>query len=811
MAALSMPDLPHGPLRDLVAELHLLHANAAWPSLRAVAESAGIGKDAVQKLFSTLTLPNSDHLLKVTEVLATTACARRARHGETVEGWCDTIDAMYQTAARSQFLGPSTGAELAHLPAGATMGASLPDRPTSHAVMVGISAYTNPKLDALPGTSEQVARLRELLTDPANPTFVGENVSFLTAPNREELLAAVRHAADNAEDALLVYFAGHGLISRHGELLLAGPATDPDADYTAITYADIRELVSASKAQRAVVVLDACYSGQATNTLGPLDGLSRIPTSLVLTAAGPYQAALRHPHGPAFTRALIDILAHGIPNGPTLLDITAIYTELRRRARTENFPRPHLAGQPGTHPLALAANHAAGSSSGAAAAVIDEAIHPRPSIDLAANAVLSLQNVGQRARIERVELPGGVQAWSINDATLLEELLLDPRVSANPRPYWSAFGSGELGPNESLHWSSLTPNIATAYGADHSRLRRLIAPAFTEERIRLMRGQIEHIADSMLSPSSRSEANRAVDLRGVFADPFSTLVLFTVIGVPDSQLFDLIGSVSDLVVPGATEQVIETSYTKSYPILAEVVDHRRYQPGHDLTSLLLSQRDDDGSSLTETELIETLLLVITAGHLTMVNLLDQAITAILTHPEVLGELRTGTLLAWAELIEETLQLQSPVAHSLRFAVEDLDIDGVRIAKGEPILADYAAANRDTQRHGGPTANHFDHDRENLPHLAFAYGVHHCLAAPLARLAALVFLPALFERFPAMTLAMPADELDILPRFGANGHHELRVFLHDRNFGAWAAEVSRRPLRRQRRRPSRARKPQGGDQ
>lgn len=182
-----------------------------------------------------------------------------------------------------------------------------------------------------------------------------------------------------------------------------------------------------------------------------------------------------------------------------------------------------------------------------------------------------------------------------------------------------------------------------------------------------------------------------------------------------------------------------------FGIIGELVAIRREHPGDDMTSVLIAERDEDGSQLTDKELCDTLMLVINAGHETTVNLLDQAIVALLTHPEQRAAVTDGTV-SWENVVEEALRYESPVAHlPLRYAVEDIDVGGVHIAKGEAILASYAAAGRDPKVHGD-NAGVFDVTRANKDHIAFGHGVHHCIGAPLARLEALIALPAIFRRF-----------------------------------------------------------------
>jgi cytochrome P450 len=214
-----------------------------------------------------------------------------------------------------------------------------------------------------------------------------------------------------------------------------------------------------------------------------------------------------------------------------------------------------------------------------------------------------------------------------------------------------------------------------------------------------------------------------------------------------------------------------------YSILTDLITSKRATPGEDLTTALIDARDDnDASRLDETELTDTLILFISAGHETTVNLIDQAIAALLSHPDQLDLLRTGQA-DWDDVIEETLRWQAPLAHlPLRYAVEDISVDGVLIRQGDAILAGYAGAGRDPEHHGAG-ADEFDLTRADKSHLAFGYGVHHCLGAPLARLEARIALPVLFDRFPGLRLAVEPSRLEHLDTFISNGHRSLPVLLN----------------------------------
>jgi 2-hydroxy-5-methyl-1-naphthoate 7-hydroxylase len=209
-------------------------------------------------------------------------------------------------------------------------------------------------------------------------------------------------------------------------------------------------------------------------------------------------------------------------------------------------------------------------------------------------------------------------------------------------------------------------------------------------------------------------------------------------------------------------------------VLASVAATRMENPGDDLTSALIAAREEDGDRLSEHELIDTLLLMIIAGHETTLNLITNAVRALCAHRDQLKLVQSGKA-SWSDVVEETLRWDSPVSFfPFRYPTRDLTLDGTVIPKGTPVLAGYSAAGRDKAAHG-PDADRFDITRSGgARHLSLGHGPHYCLGSPLARMEATIALEQLFARFPELDLAIPEAELPWHASFVGNSVQKLPV-------------------------------------
>jgi 2-hydroxy-5-methyl-1-naphthoate 7-hydroxylase len=382
----------------------------------------------------------------------------------------------------------------------------------------------------------------------------------------------------------------------------------------------------------------------------------------------------------------------------------------------------------------------------------------------------------EQGPIVQVELPGGVRAWSVVGYEMVRKVLTDPRFAKDARKHWPAFINGEIGPEFPLIGWVLMENMTTSDGEDHTRLRKLIAKTFTLRRVEAMRPQIEKIVNTLLDDLAAEPPGAVVDIKSRYAEALPTQVICDLFGIPDELRADVLrgGQVNVETTINHAEAVANVE--QWHDAINQVIAMKRKEPGDDLVSAMINAQEEDGSRLNDQEMAGTVHLMLGAGSETTTNLISNATLAMLTLPEQFELVNSGKL-SWKEVIEETLRVESPIAQlPFRFTTEEIEIAGVTIPKGDPVLIGFAASGRDPELHG-ETAALFDVTRADKEHLSFGHGIHFCIGAPLGRLEAAVALPALFERFPDLALAVDKDELQPQGTFLLNGRAEIPVRLH----------------------------------
>ena len=287
---------------------------------------------------------------------------------------------------------------------------------------------------------------------------------------------------------------------------------------------------------------------------------------------------------------------------------------------------------------------------------------------------------------------------------------------------------------------------------DHTRLRRLVAKAFTPRAIAALRPRITELVDRMLDTAAD---RRRVDLVDALAFPLPFTVIAEMLGTPPAdheRIRELSGTVVRSLEPVADPELaaaIMAADTELIGIAAEMIAWKRDHPADDLLTALVNA-EDDGDVLSDDELVAQTLLLYIAGHETTVNLIAGGTLALLRHPGQLALLRRDPALV-PNAVEELLRYDSPVQASRRITLEPVTLSDVTIPAGAFVMASLAAANRD-QDFWGPDADELRLDRENArQHVSFGAGHHHCLGASLARLEACIAFERVVSRFPGLAL------------------------------------------------------------
>ncbi|NDZ78111.1 cytochrome P450 [Streptomyces sp. SID10853] len=284
---------------------------------------------------------------------------------------------------------------------------------------------------------------------------------------------------------------------------------------------------------------------------------------------------------------------------------------------------------------------------------------------------------------------------------------------------------------------------------DHTRLRSLVAKAFTVRQVEKLRPQVRELTAGLLD--RMEAAGPPVDLVEEYALPIPVAVICRMLGVPEGDRPQFrVWSDAALSTSSLTAEEFEANREELRAYMAGLIAQHRAEPRDDLMTALIEARDG-GDRLSEIELVDLCVGILVAGHETTASQIPNFVHTLLDHP---GE--------WQRLGAEPGLIDSAVEELLRFvplgsgagqpryAKEDIEVGGTLVRAGSPVLVAVGAANRDALRFSAP--GKLDLSRASNQHLGFGHGVHHCLGAPLARLELQEALGALTARFPDLRLA-----------------------------------------------------------
>lgn len=286
---------------------------------------------------------------------------------------------------------------------------------------------------------------------------------------------------------------------------------------------------------------------------------------------------------------------------------------------------------------------------------------------------------------------------------------------------------------------------------DHTRLRGLVNKAFTPARVEALRPLIEQAAHRLLDEVvERGE----MDLLADFAEPLPVLVIADLLGVPQEARSRLrpwsnrIVAMYELSPSAEDARHANRAVSEFAAFLRGLAAERKLRPQDDLISALVAA-EEQGSRLSEDELIATCILLLNAGHEATVNAITNGMLALFQHPDSYAQLRRSP--EWIKTaVEEMLRYDTPLQLFRRWVREDVEYKGFFLKRGTQVALLYGAGNRDGARF--PDPHGFDITRSDNPHLTFGLGIHYCVGAPLARLEMQVAVQALLERLPRLRLA-----------------------------------------------------------
>jgi cytochrome P450 len=365
-----------------------------------------------------------------------------------------------------------------------------------------------------------------------------------------------------------------------------------------------------------------------------------------------------------------------------------------------------------------------------------------------------LDEIRDAAPVHMARLRGEVDVWIVTGYDAVLQALNEPGLSAD----LAAAVKVTAGVPAAQRRNVLMESLLATDPPDHTRLRTVVAKAFTARRVEALRPRVLQIVNELLDAVA---ADGEADLVESLAFPLPIAVVCELLDVPFTDRATFRNWSVGLAMPPADAATLARADAKRAEMIAyfsEIIRQKRSAPGDDLLSAMCAA--NDGEVLSDGELVGMALMLFLSGHETTLCFLANAIVALLTHPDQLAALRADPA-GLPAAVDELLRYDGPVARGVaRFTTEDVVIADTLIPKGEMVVVAIGAANRDPARYDRPDV--LDLARAQNAHVGFGHGIHYCLGAALARLEVTTALDALLCRFPDLALAAPAEKLPRRP-------------------------------------------------
>jgi cytochrome P450 len=363
--------------------------------------------------------------------------------------------------------------------------------------------------------------------------------------------------------------------------------------------------------------------------------------------------------------------------------------------------------------------------------------------------------------------------WLVSRHADVNALLRDRRLGRSYLHVASHEDWGRIPPpaEQAPFWDLLAVQMIDMEPPDHTRLRRLVTKAFTPRTVEMLRPRIADIVGIVID---HARGLGEFDLIADLLELVPVTVIAELLGIPESDRHLLRPWSADMTLmfelnPTAEMQERATSSSAAFEAyLRDLFRARRGRPGDDLISELAGVVEAGGDRLTEDELIGTAVLLLNAGHEASVNGAANSWWALFRHPDALARLRAEPALV-PTAIEELLRFDTPAPMFERWVLEDIEVGGVPIPRGQELALQFAAANRDPAAFSRP--DQIVLDRSPNPYLSFGAGIHYCLGAPLAKVEFDILFRRMIRDLPTMELVR---EPRWKPRFILRGLDALAV-------------------------------------